>query len=132
MNAHWVVGDSGTEAPRPTKRRLHTILLECGAEVQFAMIPARDEQHFWCHSHGKWELASAKSQRKLSKDSPVAVNGKRKPRGAAPKPRLTPEQVREVRRRLDCGDGFSQIARELKVNRSTIRNIAIGKTWKEV
>lgn len=46
--------------------------------------------------------------------------------------KLTVQQVRLIRDRLECSYSVAGIAREFKVSRATIHNIKFGKTWKDV
>lgn len=57
----------------------------------------------------------------------VSVRGERV--GCA---KLTADQVVEIRRRVDQGEGYSAIARELEMDPTTIRYAAIRKTWRHV
>lgn len=52
-------------------------------------------------------------------------------RGRAPS-KLDPQDVIDIRRRLDAGESQYSIAKQYGVYPSTIRKIAIGQTWKFV
>lgn len=46
--------------------------------------------------------------------------------------KLNTEQVREIRRRLACGDSRRVLAREFGVSRTAIKLIEVGKNWRGV
>ena len=46
--------------------------------------------------------------------------------------KLTPKQVREIRKRRSCGEPKSKLAREFKVSESTIYQVAAGNVYKQV
>lgn len=49
-----------------------------------------------------------------------------------PMAKLSPKNVREIRRRRASGEPLSTLAQEFNVSGSAISNIALGKTWRSV
>jgi len=48
------------------------------------------------------------------------------------RPKLNVEKVKEIKTRLKEGEHFHNLARQYKMDESSIRNIRDGKTWKDV
>ena len=46
--------------------------------------------------------------------------------------KLSSESVREIRRRASAGESYASLAREFGVTRDTLRDAAIGATWKRL
>ena len=46
--------------------------------------------------------------------------------------KLRPEDIPEIRRRLESGERLTSIARSFNVNHGTIRAIKIGRTWTSI
>ncbi|MCD6674843.1 MAG: NUMOD4 motif-containing HNH endonuclease [Burkholderiaceae bacterium] len=57
----------------------------------------------------------------------ASVRGERNPRAI-----LNEERVREIRRRLDDGEGISQVARDVGFNKHTIYDIKHRRSWAHV
>ena len=63
---------------------------------------------------------------------PIPVEKRRGgPRGAEnPSSKLTEDEVREIRRLRKAGHSLNEIAKQFRVGRTTIRNIAAGRKWR--
>lgn len=46
--------------------------------------------------------------------------------------KLNSNQVRQIKRRLEAGDSFAEIAKDYPVTRSAIEGIAKGRTWRHL
>lgn len=46
-----------------------------------------------------------------------------------PKSKLTPELVREVRRRSESGEGYRALGREFGLSHTSIRDVVLGMSW---
>lgn len=46
--------------------------------------------------------------------------------------RYSADQIEEIKRRLELGEGQTEIANAMGVNRATVHKIATGKQWREV
>ena len=54
------------------------------------------------------------------------------PKATRANAKVTEEQVREIRARHEAGGSFSGLAKEFGITASTVRDIALRKTWKHV
>lgn len=51
---------------------------------------------------------------------------------APPQRRLTPREVRDIRRDCASGRTQAQVAADFRVSQSTVSDIVRGKTWRDV
>lgn len=56
------------------------------------------------------------------------IDRPRKPRPS----KLTPDDVRAIRVKRECGASLAEIAREFNVNKVTIHSVISGRTWRHV
>ena len=60
------------------------------------------------------------------------AEAKQPPKSARANAKVTEEQVREIRTRRETGESYNELAKEFGLTPTTVRNIALRKTWKHV
>ena len=60
------------------------------------------------------------------------AEAKQTPKSTRANAKVTEEQVREIRTRREAGESYNELAQEFGLTPTTVRNIALRKTWKHV
>jgi len=112
---------------KSSPKRVHRIVCEiqCGAaDSSLLALHSCGKGHEGCINphHLRW---GNQSENMWDRVSHATLRGE--PRSARAK--LTPQQVLEIRRRLNSGEGRKQISEAFGMSLSAIHDIALGRSW---